>query len=271
MAYGSVHIPAGCTVKVGDTVPGLVDMGVLKGDALIEISYDMLKVQGSKAEILIDYIKNMKATASFELYQLYLENIKKLLDGVATVTPTPGTPVVGHTEAKGANETEAGKFYQFEFQQGDGTVPANIVITQDPTGVPDVLVADDDYIVTESFPDSGIWGLVFNDGGAKYDPTKAQDWEYDYTPNTAYTLTMGDKSATLVSKIVEFSKTIAGKVFRARLWSATNEAGLSLAFPDSANDEPLSLPVTLVGGLDTAKASGEQLIEIYDEIGLVFP
>jgi len=271
MAYGSVHIPAGCTVKIGDTVPGLEDLGVLKGDASIGITYDLLKVLGSKAEKLIDFIKNMKATASFEMYQLYLPNIKKLLDGVVDVNPIAGTPVVGHTEAKGANETEAGKFYQFEFQQGNGTVPANIVITQDPAGTPLVLVADDDYIVTESFPDSGIWGLVFNDGGAQYDPTKAQEWEYDYTPNEAYTLTMGDKSAEFVTKIVEFSKTIDGKLFYARLWSVTNEEGLTLSFPDSANDEPLSLPVTLVGGLDTAKASGEQLIEIYDEIGLVFP
>jgi hypothetical protein len=93
----------------------------------------------------------------------------------------------------------------------------------------------------------------------------------DYTPAVAYTLTMGDKSAELVAKIVEFSKTIGGKVFRARLWSVTNEAGLTLGFPDSANDEPLSLPVTLVGGLDTTKAAGEQLIEIYDEIGVTFP
>jgi len=70
---------------------------------------------------------------------------------------------------------------------------------------------------------------------------------------------------------VEFSKTIAGKVFRARLWSVTNESGLTLAFPDSAGDDPLSLPVKLTGGLDTTKAAGEQLIEIYDEIGLIFP
>ncbi len=82
--------------------------------------------------------------------------------------------------------------------------------------------------------------------------------------------TVGDFTGN-AAKIVEFSKTIDGKVFRARLWSVTNEEGLTLAFPDSANDEPASLPVSLVGGLDTAKATSKQLIEIYDEIGITFP
>ncbi|HET6455302.1 MAG TPA: hypothetical protein VFI02_12940 [Armatimonadota bacterium] len=267
MAFGSVHIPAGCTVKIGDTIPGLMDLGVLKGDASIGISYEMIKVLGSKAEQLLNGVHNMKAEAAFELYQLHLPNIKELLDGIVDVTPDAGVLVPGYTENIDANATVVSKFYQFEKQNGDGTIPTSIVITKLPATV---LVLGTDYLVIESFPGSGIWGLVFIAGG-DYDPTAAMTWEYDYTPNVSYTLVMGDKSATLVTKIVEFSKTIAGKVFRARLWSVTNEAGLTLAFPDSANDEPLSLPVTLVGGLDTAKAAGEQLIEIYDEIGLVFP
>ena len=86
MSYGSVHIPAGCTVKIGDTVGGLATLGVLKGDASIEITYDNVKVQGSKAETLVDFVKNMKAAATFEMYQLNLTNIQKLLDGAAEVS-----------------------------------------------------------------------------------------------------------------------------------------------------------------------------------------
>ena len=46
------------------------------------------------------------------------------------------------------------------------------------------------------------------------------------------------------------------------------EAGLVFAFPDADTEDVASLPVTLKGGLDASKATGEQLVEIYDEIGL---
>lgn len=366
MAFGSVHIPAGCTVKVGDTVPGLADLGVLKGDASIGITYDKLKVMGSKAETLIDYIKNMKAEATFELYQPHLPNIEKLLDGAVTVTPTAGGALTNQPEIIPVGSWEYDRFYPLEHQMATGLVPTinrvagsvdttltltlvavladdtvtinGLVFTAHATtttpalrqfdisgvdaddadelalcindatyGVPGVsavalagvitltvdtplvtglwasssdpltiaiagvgeLVLDTDYFVLMG-PD-GRWGINIIDSVLLTTEDQVITIDSDYTPAVAYTLTMGDKSAELVAKIVEFSKTIGGKVFRARLWSVTNEAGLTLGFPDSANDEPLSLPVTLVGGLDTTKAAGEQLIEIYDEIGVTFP
>jgi len=365
MAFGSVHIPAGCTVKLGDTVPGLVDLGVLKGDASIGIAYDKVKVMGSKAETLIDFIKNMKATATFELYQLHLPNIEKLLAGAVTVGYTPGAPLTDQPEVIAAGNWKYDRFYPLAHQMGSGLVPTinRVVGSLDTTldltllnviagdtvtinglvftaaaatdvtlrefdisavldaddaielalcindvtyGVPgltatpvaavvtlsvdtplvtglwassvggtitisenDEFVLDVNYFVLKA-PD-GKWGINIIAGVPITTEDQVVTVDSDYTPAIAYTLTMGEQSVELVAKIVEFSKIIAGKVFRARLWSVTNEAGLTLGFPDSASDEPLSLPVTLVGGLDTAKAAGEQLIEVYDEIGLTFP
>ncbi len=120
MAYGSVHIPAGCTVKVGDTVPGLVDLGVLKGDAQIVIAYDKVKVLGNKAEVLLDFVKNMKATATFEMYQLYLPNIAKLLDGVATLTAIAGVLVAGAVQVVANGSWGYNDFILIEHQNGSG-------------------------------------------------------------------------------------------------------------------------------------------------------
>ena len=364
MAYGSVQIPAGCTVKIGDTVPGLLDLGVLKGDASIGITYDKVKVMGSKAETLIDFIKNPKAEANFELYQFHLPNIVKLLDGAATVGYTAGALLSDQPEVIPVGNWLYDRFYPLAHQNGLGTVPTinrvagsldttfeltlatvldgdtvtinglvftaaaatnpalrefevgvtdpddaielAAVINDTTYGVPgitavpvaavvtltvdtplvtglwassvggtitivgvDELVLDTDYFVLKA-PDSK-WGINIIDSALVTTEDQVITVDSDYTPAIAYTLTMGEKSVELVAKIVEFSKTIAGKVFRARLWSVTNESGLTLAFPDSAGDDPLSLPVKLTGGLDTTKAAGEQLIEIYDEIGLIFP
>jgi len=263
MAYGSVHIPAGCTVKVGDTTGTLVDMGVLKGDATIEVTYDKVKVQGSKAETLADYVKNMKATASFTLYQINLTNLQELLDGIATVSATAGDPATDHQQFAASGAWEYLEFIPFEYQNAAGTVPTNITVSGSED---DALVANTDYFVMKN--ENGIWGLYVIDSETVTTEAQVLTIEYDYTPAASYTLVMGAASDELTAKIVEFSKTINSKVFRARLWSATNENGFALAFPDSAGDEPASMPVTLTGGLDTTKSSGEQLIEVYDEIGL---
>jgi len=262
MAYGSVHIPVGCTVSVGDTTGTLVNMGVLKGDASIEIKYDRVKVQGNKAEALVDYIKNMVATASFTLYQLFLNNLQELLDGVSTVTPAAGAPVVDHHQYIAPSTWAYLDFMPFENQQAAGTVPTGITLTGSIDGL---LTVDSDYFVIK---ENGIWGLYVKDTVPVTTLVQQLDMKYSYTPAASITFKMGAASATLTPKIVQFSKTINGLVYRARLWSAVNEGGFSLAFPDSASDDPASMAITLSGAIDTTRASGDQLIEIYDELGL---
>ncbi|MFA5092083.1 MAG: hypothetical protein WC483_06060 [Candidatus Paceibacterota bacterium] len=241
----------------------LVDMGVLKGDASIEVTYDKVKVQGSEAETLVDYVKNMKASAAFTLYQINLTNLQELLDGIASVSATADDPVADHQQFIASGAWEYQGFIPFEGQNSSGAVPTNITVSGSEDGP---LVADTDFFVMKN--ENGIWGLYVINSETVTTESQVLTLEYDYTPAASYTLKMGAASDELTAKIVEFSKTISSKVFRARLWSATNENGFSLAFPDSAGDEPASMPMTLTGGLDTTRTSGEQLIEIYDEIGL---
>ncbi len=263
MGYGSVRIPAGCTVKIGDTVGALTDLGVLKGDAQLEITYDMVKVLGSKAESLKTYIKNMVATGTFEMYQLYLENIQKLLDGAATVSTVAAAPVVGYNQVVPSGNWLFDRFIPFDKQNGSG---AKITPTSVTGSVDGALVLNTDYWIVKDA--NGIWGISIRDSITV--TTEAQNITilYDYTPAASKTLKMGAPSAELTPKIVEFSMLNSGKLYRARLWSVTNEAGLTIGFPDAASDDLTSMPVNLKGGLDATRASGEQLIELYDEIGL---
>jgi hypothetical protein len=200
------------------------------------------------------------------MYQLYLSNIQKLLDGVATLTTIPGTLVAGASQVVASGAWGYNDFIPIEHQNGNGAI---ITINSVTGSVDGALVAETDYFKGQD--SQGRWGIFIINSATVTTEAQNITINYDYTPATAYQLDMGEKSAELVAKIVEFSKAISGKVFRARLWSVTNEEGLTLAFPDSAGEEPASLPVSLAGGLDTTRATGQQLIEIYDEIGLVFP
>lgn len=268
MAYGSVHVPAGCTFKIGDTVGGLATLGVLKGDSTIEITYDLIEALGSKAEELISYAKNMRAVANCVLYQLHLPNFDKIMGGLTVTTPQAGVIVDDHVQLVPSGTWKWNVFIQANKQNGDKSL-----LQIDATGVPTVsgsvdgaLVADTDFSMVQD--EEGEWGIIIMDSATVTTEAQELTYTYDYTPNASNTLVMGSPVGTMTAKIVEFSKTIAAKVFRARLWSAKNEAGMVLAFPDSINDEPASMPVALSGRLDAGKADGAQLIEIYDEIGL---
>lgn len=268
MAYNNVQIPAGCTVKVGDTIGGLTDLGVLKGDAQIEITYDLVKVNGSKAESLVDIVKNPVVTATFEMYQIYLTYLNEFLDGVGTLTTVAASKVDDHAQTIAADAYDFQEFIVAEYQNADGTL-----LQIDATGVPTVSGATDGALTegTDFFAmtdSQGNWGIMIVDSATVTTMDQVFTYTYDYTPAASQKVTIGDASASLTAKIVEFSKTIATKVFRARIWSATNEAGITLAFPDSAGDEPMSIPMSLKGGLDTTRSAGDQLIEIYDEIGV---
>ncbi len=267
-AFGSVHVPAGCTVKVGDTIGGLATVGVLKGDSNINVTYDLIKVRGSKAETLLDFIKNMEAEATFELYQLYLPNIVKFLDGAATVTSVAGVIVNDYAQTTVADEFDFNEFIVGDQQNGDGG-RLMIDATDEPTcsGATDgALVFDTDFSAVVNA--EGKWGIIILDTATVTTMDQVFTITYDYTPSASKTLKMGAASAEMTAKIVEFELTNSGAVWRARLFSVTNDTGMVIGFPDSDTDDLATMPITLKGGLDTTKATGEQLIEIYDEIGL---
>jgi len=263
MGYGAVHIPAGSVMRIGDDTASMMSLGVLDGDSQVEVSYDLVEYVGSQSEDVLKYIKNPKANMSATLIQLYLPNIAELLDGVATVSTVAGILVEDYEQTIAAGWT-ADRLYRLDGQNATGAAPTINSVEASTSGVG---AADDDYVLVKG--SDGDWYIALRTGGAEtYATSETITIDYNYTPAESKTLKMGAKSASLTSKIVELEKTIDGSIFRVRLWAAVNQNGLTIAFPASANDNPATLPVQITGSLDTSKASGEQLLEIYDEIGL---
>lgn len=261
--YDSVHIPAGAIVRVGDAVGSMTSMGELDGEASIQVQYDRVKMVSSVGTTVKQFIKNMTATASFNMMQLYLPNIQRLLDGAATASQTAGTLVSGATQVVASGWVND-KLIRIEGQNSDGSAPTINSVTGSTSGSG---TADDDYTVVQG--NDGLWYIVLRtDGTASFATSETITVDYDYTPAASRSLSMGAKSAELTPKIVEFEKTIGGKLFRVRLWSAVNTNGIQFAFPPSDNDSPTTIPVELEGSLDTSRASGGQLLDVYDEIGV---
>lgn len=259
--YSAIHIPAGCDVYVGDSVDSLENVGVIPmdTDSKIEITYDRSVVQGSKKEEVLVSIRNMKAAASSELYQIRLPIINKLAGGVMSITSVAGSAVSGatHTIASGF---EKGRLYILPGQNADGSAPSITHIKQGST-----TLQSSDYSLAKDA--SGKYGVIFTAAGSA-DTTKNAVVTYGYTPVAHYKVTMGAPVVDIQKKIVRFSKTVDGKLFQVTLYSAAMSNGITLSFPGADEENPVRIPIELEGSLDTSRASGDQLLEIIDEIGV---
>jgi len=262
MGYGSVHLPVGSVVKIGDTVGGLTSLGVLKGDSKVSIAFTSKETLGSKGETLQRYITEMKASGTGEMYQLYADNIQKLLDGALALSTVAAAPVAGHNQVVASGDWAFDRFIPFEHQMGSG---AKITPTSVTGSVDGALVANTDFAIVKDA--AGNWGIAIRDSVTVTSEAQNITIVFDYTPAASKTLKMGDASAELTPKIVQFEKEVDGKYFRVTLWSAVNEKGIDFSFPQSTGD-PASIPFEFTGKLDATRAAGEQLVEIYDEIGL---
>jgi hypothetical protein len=254
--YKSVHLPVGYQVAV-EIDGSYVDLGVTKDNGSLEFSYDATKVQGSQAETVINYVKNMMLTATFSLYQLNLKNINMLMGGATSYSVEAGTVVEGYPEAIPVG-WEREVFIPFEKQNGAGTVPANIVVTNPSSA----LTLDTDYIVVES---GGKWGIIVLDGAGTL--TDVLNFEYDYTPNAKRILTAGASTVEITPRSVRIRKEIeTGKYWTMFLYSAVNTNGLSFPLPRFDEDEPASMEVVMEGQLDKDRVALDQLFKIEDEV-----
>lgn len=128
-----------------------------------------------------------------------------------------------------------------------------------------VLVAGTDYV--QGLDASGKWGILMISSATA--PTLGQiDVTYGYTPAASMRVEMGAPVATISPKIIRFVKEQNGKKYQVTLFSALMDGGLKVSFPGANADKPVSIPVTINGKLDTSRASGSQLLDIVDEIGV---
>lgn len=259
--YSAIHIPAGCDVSVGDSVDSLENVGVIPmdTDSNIEITYDISNIQGSKKEQVLKFVRNMRATASTELYQIRMPVINKLAGGVMNVQSVAGSAVSGQTHTIDAG-FEKGRLYILPGQNASGAAQSITNVKQGSSAL-----AAADYTLAKDA--SGRWGIILTTAGSA-DITKNVVVTYGYTPAAHYKVTMGDTAVDITKKIVRFSKTVDGKLFQVTLYSAAMSNGIKLSFPGADEENPVRIPIELEGDLDTSRARGDQLLEIIDEIGV---
>lgn len=252
--YLGIHIPSGSVVSIGDSADELRDIGVIpmETETTLEVTYDTVRIQGSRREVVQTWVRNLKAEMKTEIYQVVMATLADYLGGLMHVTEQQGEAVTGasHTIAS----PRAGRLYVLPGQNHDHA----------PQNVTSVMVGEaSESGYTQVQDAQGLWGLAFS---ADHDGTATV--AYGYTPAAYSKATMGGNHAEIEPKVVRISKTQDGKIFQVTLWSAVATGGLRLSFPGADADDLVKIPIEMSGGLDPDRTSGEQLLEIVDEIGV---
>ena len=258
--YKSIHLPVGYSVDIKSASdPDWVSLGVTANEGSLEFTYDAIKVTGSQAEGVLNFVKNMVMNAGFSLYQLELSNINRLMAGATSYSQTAATPVAVDDEDYLTGDWALDTFIPFKNQSGAGTVPTSISVVNDGT-----LTLDTDYLVIQS---GGKWGIVVLDT-VSTDTDETLEVNYTYTPSASRKLTAGSRAVDVQTRALRLRKELAtGKFWTVEIYAATNTAGLSFSLPRFDADEPAILEVTMEGQLDTTRSDMDQLFSITDEFG----
>jgi len=262
--YKAVHLPVGYEVAIQtDTATPDVytELGVTMNEGSLAFAYDTVKVTGSRAEGVLNFIKNLSLEATFTLLQIELSNINKLMSGATTYAAVAGTPVAGATMTLVANDWDFNVFYPFTNQQGAGTVPTAISLANDGA-----IVLNTDYFIMQN--DEGKWGFMVIDT-ADTDTAFNLVATYTYTPSASRTLSAGAASVDITPRSLRIRKLLdTGKYWTMYIYAAVNSSGLTFSLPRYDADEPSILEVVMTGQLDTDRAAQDQLFKIVDEFGI---
>jgi hypothetical protein len=262
MAYEKVMLPRGLEVAIqtDPATPNVyTDLGVTYSDGSIEYSSDRTEWTGSAAQPIITYYSNMQISAAFDLVQLKLENIHKLMSGVSNLVVDEASPVSVTDEDLAAGSWALETFIPFANQNGAGTVPTSITVANDGA-----LTLDTDYLVVKS---GTLWGVIILDT-ASTDITETLELNYTYTPAASKKLTVGSSSVSVTPRALRIRQNqgtiVSPKYLEFILYSTTMESGLSLTFNRFDSDTPQLIPITMTGRADFSRDDKDQLFSFTD-------
>ena len=242
--------------EVGDDIGSLVNLGVMN-DIVFDETIERAIVPTDNAGDVDLGIIDQKAALQGNLGEINLSNLNLIRGGIDNYETVDAAPVAVTNEAVVLNGTN---FVRLANKNGDKSEVTAITVT-DITGVT-TYARNTDYVMAV---DSQGYTCIARIAGGTITDKATVHVDYTHTPAAAKKLTSGGKF-TIAPKVVRVTNTnAAGKIFRVTVYKAKNEAGIKFEFPGDKDTELMTVPVNLVGTVDTTRTAGDQLFEIYDE------
>lgn len=208
------------------------------------------------------YVTEEIHSVAFAMQEIVPEIMKKAMGDLTSIEIETGTPVTGYNQDVAINSKAKGVFIPFAQQNyagGSIVVPTAIIVTEDPSGTPRVLVLDTDYIIMQD--EFGRFGIVATNDGS-WDPTKLNRITFNYTPKAKTIIHQGGKT-TIAEKMVKIEhEEDDGRKITIIYYKGEFSEGGGLNFKKDGSAEIIDFNVTLKAKNDKTKEKGKQLYQM---------
>ena len=262
----NIYFPDGCVVAVkASGESSYTDVGAINSAVTAQLNFDENQVETANAGKTLKQINNMTMEGGFTLVNLEPASIERLSGGMITRVSTAASPIStipNQTVSSGWADQVAYPL-DMEVSSSDSTkvrtsaAPTITSVTLDPSGTPEVLVEDTEYVVVASGTSSSGWAIQFISANMATGSPTTSDIEIVYGTNTPLandTLYAGSSTVELAAYAMRFTHTDGnGKVRQLDLYSVDANSGWLQANFKGANEDGLEeLPVTFMAKLDTS-------------------
>lgn len=263
-----VFLPDGCDVQVKASGDGsYTSLGNILGDSSGVHNFDINEVEFNDGQKITQH-RNETIALSFILANLNATSVQKLSGSMFSVVDTAGTPVsdiADQTISSGWSDNTVYNLVMDSTAEGEirtTAQPTLTSVTLDPTGTPEVLVEDTEYVVVNQ--GGGNWGIQFISANMATGSPTTFDIVVDYgtnTPIASTKITAGKSSGEFAASAIKFVHTDdSGNTRFLEVYAATPESGsFAFSFRAIASGEVEQMPITLTGKLDATRSSGDQL------------
>jgi hypothetical protein len=250
------------------------------GDVAFTPEAETVEIQTGNAGLTPLEHKNPKMGFSFEIMEFDMDHIDAMTCGLGTKTTTAASPnstIPDQTIASGWTDNNRYNLVMYESSLSTvklnmgATQPTLTSVTADPSGTPEVLVEDADYVVVKESSSPSGWAIQFISGN--FDTaSEGDEIEIVYgtnTPIASTTITFGQSVKQLtplmfkIYHVDDNGKTRALYIYECYL----NPDSMAWIFKGEDKAEKTTLTFNFTGQLDTSRANGDQLYSVYWEEG----
>ena len=272
--------PDGAVVGIDSTGSGsFTDIGAINSSIVNTLEWDENQFETANAGTTDKQIRNMRVSGGFTLINLDLAKIAQLGGGALELVTTAASPIAtipNQTIASGW--TDNVKYPLIALTSSSDSTPLKLSsqpvltsVTADPSGTPEVLVEDADYVVMADASTTSGWSIQFI-SSAFGTASEGDEIEIVWGTNTpvgSETLHAGTSTQVLTAYAMQITHTDDNsKIRRVTLYSVdTSSGGFVFNFKGANEDGLEEMPITYNAKLDTTLTDGRQLLSFTVEAG----
>lgn len=278
---GNIYFPDGAQVALKATGESVfTDVGVILSAVTATLNYDTNEVETANAGKLNRQIRNMTLAGSYTLGNLEPDSITRMSGGIITQVTTDGTAIstipTQTVTAGWADNTRYPLIMQTSSSDDTEirtqTKPTLTSVTLDPSGTPETLAENVEYVIVEDGSSYSGWSIQFISANMSTGSPTTFTIDIVYgtnTPIASETLYAGSSTVIMNAVAMQITHTDDNGKIRRLVVNSTDidSGGLAFGFKGANEDGIEEMALSFTGKVDSSLTSGRQLMSMIIEDG----